>query len=472
MKKTQRSRLMVVATAGALVLAACGSSSKSSDSSSAATTAAAGAETTIADASSDTTAESTDTTAADSGSSGAWKVNTDDCSDPEAANAKIEGTLKIGSVMPLSGGSAAIAFAPVADGFKAYMDYANENKLVPGITLEASIEDDQYNKDLTPGAVEKLLDSGVSVFSGIIGSPNNAAVRDTLNEECVPQLEALTGSPAWGDVANYPWTTGALIPYTIESKAFAADIKSAFPAGANVAVFNVNNEFGQVYADAFNEIAKSGGITVVESQTIEATDEAPPTAQVNAIAAKKPDAIMAVPLGAGCPTFLSELVNAEAANPGWTPRVYLTSTCASALILGIAGPAANGLYTLASAGLLDIGNPAVVAANPKAKAYADYMTKIGKADIVTTAGAGWSVAEVTVAILAQAAASPDGLTRASIIDAARNFTYEPSLGRAGVVYKMDGEKDPFLAEAVQVVQYDATTKIFTDIGPLNTSFES
>ena len=27
----------------------------------------------------------------------------------------------------------------------------------------------------------------------IIGTPNNLAVRDTLNEECIPQLLALTG---------------------------------------------------------------------------------------------------------------------------------------------------------------------------------------------------------------------------------------------------------------------------------------
>ena len=53
-------------------------------------------------------------------------------------------------------------------------------------TIEVSFEDDQYNKDLTPGAVNNLLDAGVNLFSGIIGTPNNAAVRDTLNEECVP----------------------------------------------------------------------------------------------------------------------------------------------------------------------------------------------------------------------------------------------------------------------------------------------
>ena len=56
---------------------------------------------------------------------------------------------------------------------------------------------------------------------------------------------------------------------------------------------------------------------------------------------------MAFPLGAQCPTFLTELANQKAANPGWEPRVYLTNTCASPLILGVAGEAANGLLHVA-----------------------------------------------------------------------------------------------------------------------------
>ena len=152
--------------------------------------------------------------------------------------------------------------------------------------------------------------------------------------------------------------------------------------------------------------------------------------------------------------------------------MFLTNTCASALILAISGPAADGLYTSAGAGLADIGNPEVVASNPDYQAYVDYMTSIGKTDIVTTAGAGWNVGEVTLAILMQAQASPEGLTQASIINAARNFTFEPSLGRDGVVYKMNGTTDAYIAEAIQIVQYDATAKIFNNIGGLVLDYES
>ena len=89
-----------------------------------------------------------------------WAVDTSLCVDEAAANAPIEGTIKIGSAMPLSGGAAAAAFAPVKDGFEAYIQYANENDILGDMEIEIAIEDDQYNAELTPGAVATQLDAG------------------------------------------------------------------------------------------------------------------------------------------------------------------------------------------------------------------------------------------------------------------------------------------------------------------------
>ena len=470
--KQRGTKTAALLAAGMLFVAACGGDDESASTTAAPETSAA-VETSAAPETSaavETTA-APDTTAAPetTAAAAAWAVNTDDCVDPEAANAPIEGTVKIGSAMPLSGGVAAAAFAPVKDGFEAYVQFANDNGLLPGYTIELTIEDDQYNAELTPGAVAKQIDAGVNLFSGIIGSPNNAAVRDVLNDECIPQLNALTGSPAWGQVADYPWTTGLLVPYTVESAVYAAQIAELFPDGATVSLFHVNNEFGQIYADAFTEVAGDFNLEILGTQTIEPTDSNPPTSQITTIAGEKPDVIMAVPLGAGCIGFLTELANAKAQNAGWDPQVFITNTCASSLILGAAGAAANGLYT--SNNLLDVNDPAVQA-EPVVAEYIAYMDGLGKKDIIATAIAGWTAGEITVAILNQAAASPEGLTRASIINAARNFTLEPSLARPGVVDKMDGEADPFLAESLVVIQYNADTATFTDVGELITSFET
>jgi len=389
-----------------------------------------------------------------------WAVDTAECVDPDGAEAPIEGTIKIGSAMP--------AFAPVKDGWLAYMDYANENGLLGDLTIKASVEDDQYDPTLTPGAVSKLIDDEVDLFSGIIGSPNSLAVRDTLNEECIPQLANLTGLPDWGtDAEEYPWTTGQLVPYTVESRIY---MKALQEQGASkVALFFVNTDFGQSYADTIKAEAADFGLEIVAEQTVEPTDLAPPAGQMTTIADSGADAIIAVPLGAGCVTFLSALADKKAQTAGWTPLTYVTNTCASALILAAAGANADGIYS--SNYLLDATDPAEQS-KPGVETYVAYMTDKGLADKISTASAGWVVAEVTVAIIKKAMESEAGLTRASIINAARSLEYTPSLARDGVSYKMNGLDDTFPFESLQVLQYDAANKVWNETSEVITEFES
>jgi ABC-type branched-subunit amino acid transport system substrate-binding protein len=439
-------RSAAILAVGALLVGACGGDSDD-------------------DATPGTTADGgTDTTAG--GTDGAWAVDTSDC--PEDATEPIEGTVKIGTTMPLSGGVAAAAFGPVADGLEKYIAYANENDLLPGYTIELSIEDDQFDSNRTTPAVEKLIDeTDVDLFTGMIGTANNQAVRDLMNEECYPQIFINSGAPAWGDVENFPWTAGLLPPYQTETAIYVEDIQREFPDGATAGVFHINSEFGDAYNDTFNELAAAAGIEIVEEQTIENGEEAPPTAQVNAIAAKKPDVILAVPLGAQCPTFLSEMANAKAANPGWEPRLYITSTCASTLVLAVAGAGADGLLTIVNS--IDTNDPA----NDSIPEVAEYkeLNPNPLSDDFATAGVGWTVGELTIEVLKQAAESPDGLTRASIINATRSMDYHFQLARDGVNFTMNGAEDTYGLESLQVVQYDADTKTYTDVGELVTKFE-
>lgn len=401
---------------------------------------------------------------ASAGSEDGWTVDTEDCPDPDRVTAPIESTVRIGTAMPLSGGVAAAAFEPVARGFEAYVDYANENELLPGYTIELTVRDDQYNPVLTPGEVNALIDDGVDLFSGIIGTPNNLAVRDTINEECIPHLNLLTGDPAWGEeVEDYPWTTGILTAYHHEARAYVQSIVDNFP-DSTVATYYVNNEFGVINNDAFAEAADEAGLEIVEQQTVESGDEAPPQAQLSSIAEAAPDVIMATPLGAQCISFLNELANAKAVAEGWEPVVFMTSTCAaSPLVLAVAGANADGIYTSAAMGIRDVANPDIAAEEPVATYIAE-MEARDLGDIVTTGAAGWNTGDVTVAILQQAAESPDGLTQQSIIEAARSLNYTPMLVREGMPYIMNGEEDAFYSETLQIVQYDAEAGFFTDIG--------
>jgi ABC-type branched-subunit amino acid transport system substrate-binding protein len=475
-------RLAAVVATTAILVAACGSDDDDSSAATAAPDTAAGTDAPATAAGSADTSAPAETTAGsepsetteaagDGGQSSGWTVSTEDCVDPDRANAPIEGTVTVAASAPLSGGPAAAAFAPVVAGYQAYIDYANEHGLLPDHEIVLNVGDDQYDPALTPGVINGALDSGAHVVSGILGTPANAAVRDLLNEECIPQLNAVTGAPMFGEPAEYPWTLGSALPYNVESAVYAADIARAFPDGATVALFTVNNDVGAVYKDAFAELAGEYSLEIVDEQTIEAPDTAPPAAQLSSIAGNAPDVIMAVPVGAQCPTFMTELANQKAAHPGWEPRVYVSINCASPLILGIAGAAADGLYTSNPTGSVDVANPAN-ADLPGVAEYLAYIESKGLSDTVPTSAAGWITGEVTVEMLRQAAESPEGLTQASIINAARNFEYQPAMVRDGITYKTSGEEDGFLLESAQIAQYDADTKTFTDVGELITEFES
>ena len=67
-------------------------------------------------------------------------------------------------------------------------------------------------------------------------------------------------------------------------------------------------------------------------------------------------------------------------------------------------------------------------------------------------------------MLIDAAASPDGLTQASIINAARNLNFHPTLLREGMNYTMNGEEDAFYSQDVQIGQYIVADGFYTDIG--------
>ena len=449
MKRSRGTRVLVILVCLAFVAAACSSDKKNNATSSGGSGGGG--------------------TSSSSGTSGAYKVDTSNC--PSDVNDKLTGVVKIGSTMPLSGGAAAAAFAPVAAGLKAYIAEANDQKMVPGVRFDLTIEDDQFNPTLTTPAVEKLRDqTGINLMTGMIGTANGLAVRDSLNRDCIPQIFNNSGDPRWGDAANFPWSTGALVPYNTETSIYVEDIKKQFPNGTKAAVFNVNSDFGQDYKDQFEKLAKDAKIDIVDTQTIEGTDSNPPTAQVSSIASKKPDVLLAVPLGAQCISFLKEVANAKATTAGWNPRIYITATCASTLLLGLAGDAANGIITTVTG--LDVADPKN-ATDPNVVSYKAAMLKQGfPADgDIATAAAGWSVGELTIEVLKEAAGSADGLTRASIINAARNFSYHPLLSRPGITLKMNGEQDPYLNEVAQVVQYDSKTKTYTDLGSLITDFE-
>src|SRR6266545_1929611 len=152
----------------------------------------------------------------------ASSIDTANC--PTDPSAEIQGdTIKLVSSYPQSGLTA--AFAEIAVGWQSYFDMINDEGGVEiagkSYKIDWQTKDDEYNAAKTVSNIDELLGSdgskGFATFS-VVGTANNLAIRDNLNEECVPDLFAATGSPAWGN-KDYPWLIGStLSPYSLEGQ--------------------------------------------------------------------------------------------------------------------------------------------------------------------------------------------------------------------------------------------------------------
>ena len=250
------------------------------------------------------------------------------------------------------------------------------------------------------------------------------------------------------------------MPYDIEASIYATKLNELKP-GAKVALYYVNSEFGTAYVDEFKKQADELGLQIVDEQTVEPDVTDPPSRR----SAASP---------ASCPMRSSRsrsVCSARRSSPswpmprrqsaGWAPLVFLTNTCASKLFFGLAGPAAEGVYT--SNNLVDPNDPKN-AAHPGVKAFLEAYSAAGLAGDPGVTEAGWNVGETTVAIL-NAALKTGTLSRKSIIEAARNLTFTPSLASAdGMQYKMNGEADAYAFQTLQVLQWSVASQTFTEIG--------
>ncbi|MGI8937988.1 MAG: ABC transporter substrate-binding protein [Iamia sp.] len=396
------------------------------------------------------------------GEQAAEGIDTADCeSDPTA---EIEGdTIKIISSYPQSGLTG--AFAEIARGWAAYFDKVNEEG---GVTIgdntyqiEFEDQDDEYNPQQTASNIEDLVgadgDGAFAAFS-VVGTANNINIRDFLGNLCVPNVYAATGAVAWGN-PEYPWTNGgSLVPYSLESKAFVEYLKENQP-DAKVGMLRQADEFGATYEDSFRTAIEGTDITLVEVQEypVGADDV---SSQVTALAGSGADAFFNGATLLACPAGLT-----AAQTQGWDVTTWVSGTCISKTLTGIAGAAADDVISLTN--LKDPQNPQ----------YDDDEDMIAFKDTVEAnrpefkgrdldlengiVGYGYTQADLFV----QAMEAAEAPTRLAVMDSIRNFEGTSSLLLDGVDVAT-GPDDAFLGETFILVQYDAAEAHFNEISEL------
>jgi branched-chain amino acid transport system substrate-binding protein len=394
---------------------------------------------------------------------GPWHIDTSACPDPAAVDAPITGTLTVAMSAPLSGGVAAAQWKPVVDGFRTAIDHANLVRALGDVHLELKVVDDRADADRTEDALQAAIDGGAEVVAGVVGTDANLAVRFTLNEQCVPQLFGFSPSPALGDVAEYPWTIGLPPAVPDELGVLATLVRTALPGGGTLGVYAAVGHLGDDYVAGAADLAAATELTAVGTQRTGADDD--DSAALDALAAARPDVVLAAPEGLDCTLFLRGLGGRRTAAPDWHPLVLLAAGCAVPAVVQLAGPTADGVYS--TAWLADTDSTVVGMAD-----YLTWMQAAGLGAEAAAAAPGWSAASALVDILQQAQQSPAGLSQASIIEAARSLDVPAPLGRPGVVLRTNGAADPSPIQSAQVVRWNAVAARFDAVGPVVTVADS
>ncbi len=445
MKRSKRwLGLTATALAFSLVAAACGDSGGTTDAGGTTTA----APTTTAVSTPTTTAASggteTTTTAAPTMSStydlgGGAVLDTTQCPGSwDSTQGITDSEIRIGISLPQSGALA--GFGTIAEGMQIFFDNADP---IDGKSVKIISRDDGYESGRTVTNIGEMIDTdNIFAFSHIIGSPNNLAVRDTLQEECIPQLFNSTGLPQWGDPENYPWTIGQLLNYSTESLIWCDYLSKELGPGGTVAAIYANNDFGKAYQKFFEKCAPEVGLEIVGTELHDPNADTVQN-EVTTLAATGAQAFVVGTSGANCPRSVG---GARAA--GWDTLIMVSATCQNiGLFWKPLKGASNGIKVITTT--KDIGDPRW-ADDPWVTKVRDELTAAG---IDPDAGAqqtGYTFAEQLDHVLREAAASAEGLNRGSLMQATWQQDWVAQNMLPGSTVKTDGANDAYIVEAGEI----------------------
>jgi branched-chain amino acid transport system substrate-binding protein len=374
------------------------------------------------------------------------------------------GTIKLFSTYPQD--PPLDAFAEIARGYNAYFDKVNKAGGVEIAGKKYKIEvtgyNDKYNPSETVDQVTKAIGpDGTGAFAGfsMVGTDNNLAVREKLNDLCVPDIFASSGAPAMGN-PKYPWVIGSSLPlYSTEAASFIEYLKANKPE-AKIAMLLQNGEFGDGYQRSVEAAIKGTKIKVVAKEYYDAGLTTDVSSQVTNLAASGADVFFNGATLLPCPTGLS-----KAAELKWKPLTYVSGTCASRTLIGAAsGDSANGAFSASN--VMDPNNPKWDS-DPRMKEFKDTLRAYAQGqglsgdqlEAVLTNGVdayGWTLGDLFVKALGKAKAA----TRTEIMKALNNIDEKAP----GVLYQeitvKTGNDDRFLGEAVKLATYDSANKRF------------
>src|SRR5215203_5940846 len=352
-------------------------------------------------------------------------------------------SIKLGGSYPFSG--PASAYGTIGGGAKAYFKYLNAKGGVNGRKIDFITLDDGYEPPKALQNARRLVQQEkVFAMFNTLGTPNNLAIWDFLNQQKVPQLYVATGASDWGkDVDKHPYTIGWQPNYVTEAKVYADYLNKAKP-NAKVAVLYQNDGFGKDLLGGFDEGIKGSGIKVVDKESYNVTD---PTvsAQMGRLARSGADTFLNITT----PKFSAQAI-AAIAKSDWKPLHILNNVGASKTLV-LAPVGLKNAKGIISTGYFKDPEDEQWADDAAVKEYhaalKKYQPKTNSNDAF--AMYGWTVAQT----MAKALEQMKEPTRDSLMDAVRNMDLEQGTMLPGNKIQTTPD-DGYPIEAMQIITFD------------------
>lgn len=368
--------------------------------------------------------------------------------DPGASDTEI----RIGNINPYSGPVA--AYGEIGKALTAYFTMVNDRGGINGRKIAFISYDDAYSPPKTFEHARRLIeqDEVLFVFQSL-GTPQNLAIRQYLNDAGVPQLFVASPATTFGDPENYPWTMGWNPNLQSEGRIYAKYILENLP-DARIGLLYQNDEFGKDMLRGLTDGLE--GRLDIEALPYEVAD-ASVDGQIAAMAA----AGVTVFINGGTPKFAAQAIR-KMAEIGWKPQHILVSVSASVGAVLVPAGVENAVGTVSASYIKD-PTDGRWANDPDFLEWLAFMQKyMPGADLNNTFyGYAYGVATVMEEVLRRCG---DDLTRANIMrQAADLHDLTVPMLQPGLTVNTS-PTDFFPIEAMQMVRFDG--KSFVPFGPV------
>jgi branched-chain amino acid transport system substrate-binding protein len=249
-------------------------------------------------------------------------------------------TIEIGGSIPLSG--EASAAGNVARGADYYFKYVNDRGGVLGRKISYKYLDDAYDPArAVQNTIRLVQQDQVFAMFNTLGTANNLAIRNYLNDNDVPQLFVAAGATTFGrDYKKYPWTIGYIPTYSEEGRIYGRYILANVKR-PRIAVLYQNDDYGRDLLSGLQKGLgkKAGAIAAKVGYDPTSSDV---QGEVARLKASKANVFMVFAFG----KFSLQAFNAVA-RLNWHPQIFVNDvSSASSLMAIVPQSAANGSISI------------------------------------------------------------------------------------------------------------------------------